>query len=217
LTALIAVLNIRSARRGDVNILAVAQPSASGQCYIPGTEEEVSRIEVICNAKAPVIRLDGNAATKASIEDGMRRCSWVHFACHGVQDASNPTQSALLVSGDSRFTLSDIIDLSLRDRDLAFLSACQTATGTKAVQEESMHLGAGMLCAGFSGVIATMWSIGDRDAPQVAGDVYEQLFKNPSPDSSQAAKALHLATRKLQQKSGGKRFVNWVPFIHIGV
>ncbi|KAJ7194012.1 CHAT domain-containing protein [Mycena pura] len=201
LTALIAAFNIRSARRGDVKILAVTQSSASGHRCIPGTEEEVSRIKVICDAKVPVIQLDGNAVTKASVED----------------DASNPTQSALLISGDSRFTLSDIINLSLRDKDLAYLSACQTATGAKAFQEESVHLGAGMLCAGFSGVIATMWSIGDRDAPHVAADVYEQLFKTPTPDSSQAAKALHLATMKLQQKSGGEKFVNWVPYIHIGV
>ncbi|KAJ6529941.1 hypothetical protein DFH09DRAFT_934658, partial [Mycena vulgaris] len=41
------------------------------------------------------------------------------------------------------------------------LSACQTARGAKGLQEESVHLAAGMLLAGYRGVIATMWSIMD--------------------------------------------------------
>ncbi|KAJ7495365.1 hypothetical protein FB451DRAFT_1213925 [Mycena latifolia] len=74
-----------------------------------------------------------------------------------------------------------------------------------------------MLIAGYRGVIATMWSISDRDAPQVAADVYGHLFKTSPPDSTRAAEALHLAVQKLRQDSGGKKsFFHWVPFIHVG-
>jgi CHAT domain-containing protein len=148
----------------------------------------------------------------------MRESRWVHFACHGVQNTSSPTESALLLAGSSRLTLSEIIKLSLPHADLAFLSACQTATGTEDLEEESVHLAAGMLLAGYRGVVATMWTIMDDDAPRVAADFYEHLFKTSPPDPTRAAEALHLAIRKLREGSDGKKsFFHWVPFIHLGV
>lgn len=52
-----------------------------------------------------------------------------------------------------------------KNAELAFLSACQTAVGDEKIPEESAHLAAGMMVVGFKGVVATMWSIGDADAP----------------------------------------------------
>ncbi|KAJ7493810.1 hypothetical protein FB451DRAFT_1020262, partial [Mycena latifolia] len=84
--------------------------------------------------------------------------------------------------------------------------------------EESVHLAARMLLAGYRGVIATMRSIMDNDAPQVAADVYEHLFQTSTPDSTRAAQALHLAIRKLREGSGKKMsFFHWVSFIHVEV
>jgi CHAT domain-containing protein len=74
-----------------------------------------------------------------------------------------------------------------------------------------------MLLAGYRGVIATMWTIMDKDAPQIARDFYEHLFKTLPPDSTQAAEALHLAVQKLREGSDKKSFFHWVPFIHVGV
>ncbi|KAJ6548953.1 CHAT domain-containing protein [Mycena capillaripes] len=131
------------------------------------------------------------------------KSSWVHFACHGVQDGSTPTDSALLLAGSSKLTLEGSIHLNLPHADLAFLSACQTATGDKELRCESVHLAAGMLLAGYRRVIATMWSIMDNDAPQAAKDVYEHLFKTLPPDSTRAAKVLHVAVKNLRESSGG--------------
>ncbi|KAF8155198.1 CHAT domain-containing protein [Mycena galopus ATCC 62051] len=201
-----------------LQLLAVAQPSAAGQSYIPGTRDEINQIQHCAKDKISVCSLVEHEATVARVEDEMINSSWVHFACHGVQDIYTPTESALLLSGSSQLTLSRIIELSLPHADLAFLSACQTATGDKKLQEESVHLAAGMLLAGYRGVIATMWSIMDNDAPQVAKAVYEHLFKSTPPDPTQAAEALHLAIQNLREGSGGtKSFFHWVPFIHVGV
>ncbi|KAJ7458209.1 TPR-like protein [Mycena latifolia] len=214
LTALIEGFRSGSASQG-IQLLTVAQPSAVDQNYIPGTRDEINRIEQLASGKLAVSRLEKDTATVINVEKGMKESHWVHFACHGKQDLWNPTESALLLAGNSRLTLSSIIKLSIPHADLAFLSACQTATGTNALQEESVHLAAGMLIAGYRGVIATMWSISDRDAPQVAADVYGHLFKTSPPDSTGAAEALHLAIQKLRQDSGRKKsFFHWVPFIH---
>ncbi|KAJ7867450.1 hypothetical protein B0H13DRAFT_2065512 [Mycena leptocephala] len=117
-----------------------------------------------------ILRLDEHMATLENVTRGMRESQWVHFACHGTQNVYQPTESALLLANSS-LTLS----------------------------KESVHLAAGMLLAGYRGIIATMWTIRDDDAPKVASDVYEHLFK-------------------LRERSGGKKsFFHWVPFIHVGV
>ncbi|KAF7348828.1 hypothetical protein MVEN_01402800 [Mycena venus] len=218
LTALMEGFRASSKSAKAPQLLAVAEPSAFRASYIPGTQEEIRLIERLAHGKLPVLLLEKDTATVDRVQQGMRDSRWVHFACHGVQDVSHPTESALLLAGSSHLTLSKIIKLALPHADLAFLSACQTATGDKSLEEESVHLAAGMLLAGYRGVIATMWTIMDEDAPQVASDVYENLFKTSPPDSTQAAEALHLAVQKLRKGSGTTRsFSRWVPFIHVGV
>ncbi|KAJ7915772.1 CHAT domain-containing protein, partial [Mycena leptocephala] len=217
LAALIQGFCPTSVSQHEFQLLVVAQPSSVGQGYIPGTKDEIQRIQQCAKGKVSVHPLVEQETTVANVEEGMMKSSWVHFACHGVQEQSTPTDSALLLAGNSRLTLERIIKLSLPHANLAFLSACQTATGDKELQDESVHLAAGMLLAGYRGVIATMWSIMDNDAPQVAADVYEHLFKISPPDPTQAAEALHLAIRNLCESSGGKKsFIHWVPFIHVG-
>ncbi|KAJ6579941.1 CHAT domain-containing protein [Mycena vulgaris] len=218
LTALIECFRSPTGTPMVSQLLAVAQLAAFGQAYLPGTREEIDHIQHHASGGLPVLRLEEDTATVDGVKAGMLNSNWVHFACHGVQVISDPTQSALLLAGKERLSLSSIIKLSLPHANFAFLSACQTATGDKKLQEESVHLAAGMLLAGYRGVIATMWTIMDNDAPQVAGDVYEHLFKTSPPDPTRAAEALHLAVRKLREQSGGKKsFFHWVPFIHVGV
>jgi CHAT domain-containing protein len=219
LTALIQALRANDGAQKKLKVLAIAQPSALGQSYIHGTRKEVESIKKLTTAEnIPIVCLEEDAATVDDVQDAMVECRWVHFACHGVQDISNPTNSALLLAGSSRLTLSTIIQLDLPHADLAFLSACQTATGSKSLEDESVHLAAGMLLAGYRGVIGTMWSILDNDAPKVAGDIYTHLLKKSPPDPTRAAEALHLAVRKLQEESGEKKsFAYWVPFIHVGI
>ncbi|KAJ7609460.1 CHAT domain-containing protein [Roridomyces roridus] len=215
LTALIPGFRPRSVQETGGKILVVAQPSAEGQIHLPGTEEEIRRIRQHAKDKVPLVCLQEDQATVPSVQQSMEESSWVHFACHGTQNATDPTESALLLAGSTRLTLSSILNLSLPHAELAFLSACQTATGATGLQDEAVHLAAGMIFAGYRGAIATMWSIMDGDAPRVAGDVYEHLLETSTPDPARAAEALHLAVQKL--RAPGKPFSHWVPYIHIGV
>jgi CHAT domain-containing protein len=195
-------------------VLAVALPMESG---LAGAARE---LDCIANrvGSSNVKKLLEKDATIDNVIDALEESSFVHFACHGVQDATNPNESALLLAKSSRLTLSRLNRLSLPHAQLAFLSACQTATGDEMLVREAVHLAAGMLSAGYRGVIATMWSIMDSDAPLVADEVYAQLFKYSEPDPTQAAHALHNAVKKLIKDSNGtKSFLEWVPFIHIGI
>jgi CHAT domain-containing protein len=122
-------------------------------------------------------------------------------------------KSGLLLH-DKILELSVIVKQALPRAELAFLSACQTATGDERIAEESVHLAAGMFLAGYRGVIATMWSIKDRDAPQIAEDVYTRILRGGKPNRKEAAYALHDAVKRL--RDSGATFMSWVPFIHIG-
>ncbi|KAK6984236.1 CHAT domain-containing protein [Favolaschia claudopus] len=199
LSALLEGNRPRSRLQTELKLLAVAQRSANGQHDIPGTYQEMQYIQQEAHGKLSILCLDEQSATPDNVQQGMRDSRWVHFACHG----------------SSRLTLSDIIQLELPNADLAFLSACQTATGDGELQDEAVHLTAGMLLAGYHSVIGTMWTIQDNDAPQVARDVYAHLLQTSPPDSRHAAEALHVAIQKLQKE--GKSFLRWVPFVHFGV
>ncbi|KAF8548819.1 hypothetical protein OG21DRAFT_1422363, partial [Imleria badia] len=202
---------------GNIRILAVPQPSSDGQSRLPGVHTELDHIrEIISNSPAQTTLLESSIGTVEEVLAMMKDADWVHFACHGVQDSETPSSSGLCLADQRRLKLSDMISLSRPHGGLAFLSACQTATGDKKLSDEAVHIAAGMLFAGYGGVVGTMWSISDRVAPYVAKNVYEELFASGAPpDYREAALALHNAVGRLRDNNAS--FVEWVPFIHVGL
>ncbi|KAJ7108308.1 CHAT domain-containing protein [Mycena epipterygia] len=210
---------------------AIIQPQAPNCSPLPGAREELKKIA----QRVPSQCLTGlGETTPATVESALvhlRESSIVHFACHGIQDLDNPLDSGLILT-DGRLKISEIMRRPEGDNgmgvqksmSLAFLSACETAKGDKAVPDEAMHLAATLLFAGFHGVVATMWTMNDLDGPKIADMFYEHLFKNCDPNSNpqvlpnsrQAAKALHFAVSKLRQEPDIP-FRRWVPFVHYGL
>jgi len=160
-----------------------------------------------------VVSLKNEEATVERVLQEMRGTDWIHVACHGKQNTGEPMESGLFLH-DKVLELSEIVRHAFPRADFAFLSACQTAMGDERIADESVHLAAGMFMAGYRGVIATMWSIRDEDAPKVAEDVYRRILKDEKPNRSDAAHALHYAVKRLRDSGAG--FMYWVPFIHLG-
>ncbi|KAJ7208875.1 ankyrin repeat-containing domain protein [Mycena pura] len=198
------------------NILAVSQPATPNQSPLPGTVAEVYAIKSVVGENLKW--LNDSEATCASVLPLISQYPWIHFACHAKQDPVEATQSAFMLH-DGGLTLRQLMqhtNLSGR-KALAVLSACQTATGAMDMPEEAIHLAAGMLMTGFQSVIATMWSIGDDDAPIVMKSFYSYLLHKAKGDSAQSSHALHYAVEQLRKKVGVKNFLRWVPFMHLGV
>jgi len=203
---------------GDLRLLAVRQPSSDGLSHLSGVATELTHIrEVIGDPPSTHITLvESSDGTVEEVLSLMKQADWVHFACHGAQDAANPTNSGLCLAHRRRLKLGDIIAVSRPHGGLAFLSACQTAMGDKDLSDEAVHITAGMLFAGYGGVVGTMWKIDDELAPSVARDVYAQLFRTGTrPDYREAAHALHAAIGRLRHSSAS--FAGWLPFIHVGL
>lgn len=162
------------------------------------------------------MQLEGRGATVDAVLDAMDKHSWVHLACHAIQNREETSHSAFHLH-DGCLTLKNISKRSFKNKGLAFLSACQTATGDYKLPDESLHLAAGMLLAGYPAVIATMWSIWDADAPDLTREVYAELLKGSKIDWKEAARALHNAIAILREKVGQDSLKRWVPFIDIGI
>jgi CHAT domain-containing protein len=215
LHALINATDRHGTGRKFRGLLAVSQPHTPGQSALPSTTVELTQIQKRAGDFG-VHLLEGSAALVESVVKGMEAHSWVHLACHAVQDTVEPIRSAFCLH-DGYLELATIIAKSFPDADFAFLSACQTAMGDEKLSEEAVHLAAGLILAGYQGVIATMWSIKDKDAPVIADHVYSELFSDTEPDSAKAAVALHNAVKCLRQQVGDSAFLSWVPFIHVGI
>jgi CHAT domain-containing protein len=183
--------------------------------YIPNTKQELECIQRRLAGWDHVV-LEGPEATKIQVAKAIEGCNWLHLACHGIQKPIEPTKSALLLY-DGHLTLEEIIKLSLPEAEFAFLSACQTTAGDERLSEEAVHIAGGMLLAGYRSVVATMWSIQDDLAPEVADEFYYHMtLDKDRPDSRKAAEALHYAVQKLRQKKNIP-FTAWIPFVHLGI
>ncbi|VDC05847.1 unnamed protein product [Peniophora sp. CBMAI 1063] len=205
------------------NVLIVAQPKTprAGLAPLRFVTTECNHIRAVLPPELQHVFLEHDKATLESTLRVIGRCPWVHFACHGSQKLGEPTKSAFELY-DGPLTLATLMSTVSDDAELAFLSACQTAKGDESIPEESAHLAAGMLAVGFKGVVATMWTIRDNDAPVVVKAYYEKLIDlrmagTVKKGRTGAARALHEAVAHLREEVGIDKFERWVPFVHFGV
>ena len=167
-----------------------------------------------------MLLLEGAEATTERVKTEMKAHNWVHFACHGIQDINEPLKSGVHLH-DGRLELLEIMQQQISNPDFAFLSACQTSKGDLNLSEKVVHLAAGMLAAGYHGVIGTMWNISDIYGPEFATEFYKYLLtekRSEELDSTQAAYALDHAVRRVRESLGDSdaAFMTWVPYVHFG-
>lgn len=139
-------------------MVAAIQPVTPGYPQLPCTLTELSEIERYVPNEC-LTRLGSPGKIGASVEtvfSHLSTASIVHFACHAKQDTEDPLESGFLLD-DGQLKVSHIMSQAMPNASLAFLSACQTATGDKNLPDEAIHLAATLLFAGFRGVVATMW------------------------------------------------------------
>ncbi|KDN38314.1 hypothetical protein RSAG8_09613, partial [Rhizoctonia solani AG-8 WAC10335] len=125
-------------------LLAVGQESTPGKSPLPGTKTELANIKKHVREPLVYSQLDGHRATSQAVLSAMEPHAWVHFACHAYQNVQDPTKSGFLLHEDTLY-LEQIARVSFQNKGLAFLSACQTATGDDELPDEAIHLASGML------------------------------------------------------------------------
>lgn len=202
-------------------LLSVSQSQTPGQSSLPQTTAEVNGVvRIFCSSGWPednIVCLHGSEATVDGVSHALDSCSWIHFACHGFQDAFHGMRSAFALY-DGHLEIGKIASKRLSSGQFAFLSACQAASGLKDLPGEAIHLAAGLQFAGFQSIIATIWNICDEDAPKVADETYKFLFRNgiQALNPSDAAMALNHAIFHLREDPS-VTVDRWAPFVHYGI
>jgi hypothetical protein len=98
----------------------------------------------------------------------------VHFACHGDVTGTNPAAAVLYLSDGKTFSSTMFLDSDLgrASQPFLFLNACKVGATMTQLGDYAGFAG-DCLRAGFSGVLAPLWSVEDGIAHGIAEDFYK--------------------------------------------
>ncbi|KAG2112715.1 CHAT domain-containing protein [Suillus discolor] len=219
LSALIRSRQLMKKRSVPPSFVAIGQgqPGAGKGKALLAVDSELELVHKLVPATANRTTISGDEATRAGALSALQQNTWVHLACHGKQDPTQPYDSHFVMK-DEHLTLLDIMENHLPQAEFAFLSACHTAVGDEETPDEVIHLAAGLQFSGFKSVVGTLWEVDDAVAKHVVEAFYGYMFgdlKNGGVmDCTRAAWALNCATHAVKTKVPlEQRMV----FVHIGV
>jgi CHAT domain-containing protein len=140
-------------------MVAEAKPANSMLHALTSVQEELAEIRSAVAASPQVVQHIISLEKSTTVDQmakEMRDSSMVHLACHGIQNSQDALESGFLL-GDGQLTVARLMELKLDRAFFAFLSACETAKGDEGQPDQTVHLAAAMLFAGFKSLVATMW------------------------------------------------------------
>lgn len=176
-----------------------------------------------------VAQLLHSEATEANVRSLMTDRRILHFACHGLADASfgnffgalalTPgTGDELRSDNDGFLTLAELYGLKLQDCELSILSACQTNIGPRQRGEGAWSLSRGFLTAGSRRVVASNWLVDDAAAAAlIAHFVSGVASRNVrSGHLAGSARCLLEAKRWIRNQKKWQDPYFWAPWILLG-
>jgi CHAT domain-containing protein/tetratricopeptide (TPR) repeat protein len=185
---------------------------------MPWTGREASAIAELVPATQRWVATGLDASFQAVTDADLDDYRILHFATHGIVDASYPDLSALVLSQFDRLgvpqrgllELHDIYGLRL-NAELVVLSACDTALGREVRAEGLLGLVQGFMSAGARGVVATLWPVADRATAELMTAFYDELLSGLP-----AADALRRAQQQIAQRPQWRDPFFWAAFNFIG-
>ncbi|KAI5836999.1 CHAT domain-containing protein [Morchella snyderi] len=195
------------------SILIVKMPTTPDHSDLHSVDQEAADIESLVGAHAATTLTHPTASAVLSQLPSHRA---VHFACHGITNAADPSLGALLLRTPDGaldpLTAQMVADTRMNAAQIAYLSACSTAQNTvHELADETIHLAGAFMLAGFINVVATMWESKDNACAAVAAEYYRALFVQ----GLGSGKAVHTAVVKLRARKP-EAVLDWAPFIHTG-
>ena len=154
--------------------------------------------------------LRGDLATREEVLRELPAFPVLHFSTHAWAGWDSPMESGLLLAGDARLTVSDILSANLRRARLAVLSACETGIPGTELPDELVGLPGGLVQAGVAGVIASLWPVDDRSTAMLM----EQFFRFWISEKMEPAAALGAAQAWLRDTTNyqkGEYFRSSIP------
>lgn len=168
------------------DVLAVADPSGTSLAPLPAARLEAEVVASVFDDHKPL--LIGQAATRTAVRSQASAADVLHIAGHGHASAHSPLDSGLVMADGEILTARDLAEDGLGAR-LVILSACESGVAGTELPDEVIGLPTGLLHAGASAVLATMWRIPDTDALVFAVAFYDAWRRRnlDPPDACAAA------------------------------
>lgn len=128
-----------------------------------------------------------------------KKCA--HFACLSFLNMAAPLKSGVVLK-EEFLSLEEIFNLDFRQYFLVTLSACETTASPSAVDGDFVGLSAGLLYAGTSSVVSSLWKLNDVSTLLLTGKFYENLGRFSRLQVGDVAIALNDAQRWLRDLTG---------------
>ncbi|WP_406472065.1 CHAT domain-containing protein [Streptomyces sp. NBC_01615] len=163
LTALADTVHTPPPQHPRPTALVVGVGEREGVPTLPSARDEAEAVAALLPGSTVVM---DSAASADAIKDGLHDHAIAHFACHGraVSSAGHPDLGGLMLD-NGMFVPSFVRDLRTTQAQLAFLSACDTASPDPALLDEPLNLAGELSRGGRRGVGAA----GDSDHAGSAG------------------------------------------------
>ncbi|KAH7131154.1 CHAT domain-containing protein [Dactylonectria macrodidyma] len=206
--------------KGSVLIATMPTTPGNASCPdLPGVIREKNQLMGVINGHLPI-----QYQELPSVEDvieSLRNCCIAHFACHGFTDHLDPSKSGLILQSrgeQDRLTVHTVSELSLRNAQIAYLSACSTAENRAArLSDEVIHVVSGFQVAGFPHVIGCLSPSIDRVCVEVAGRFYRSLLRGKTTCWGDREVALALRDAVMEVRKTELRMpLAWAQFVHFG-
>lgn len=176
---------------------------------LPGTEEEINRIEKTLTARdIAVTKLKGDQAREENVKS-VNSPGILHIATHGffVDDAAsavNPMiRSGLVLAGvknqdqqqnvDGILTAYEATNLNLGKTSLVVLSACDTGLGEIRNGEGVYGLQRAIIVAGANNLLMSLWKVDDEATASLMSELYRTWQQG---HNQEAFRTAQLAMRK---------------------
>ena len=190
-------------------LLQVVEPQPTSAPCLPAAGDEARYVRDCWLQEHYTSRWHA-AATVESVRQALAEADVLHFNGHAAAGWSNPLRGGLLLAHDNIFTVADWQELQVHLR-LAVLSACETGVSGTDLPDEVIGLPAALLEAGCGGVVASLWTVGDRSTATLMDHFY-RLWQRKGLSPAEALRGAQLALR--DQKAHP---FHWAAFTLTGV
>ncbi len=177
---------------------------------LPSVPEELDAVAARWHGATRQLR--DAAATRAALRSA-EPYGLLHVASHARQLPARGLAAHVWL-GDGPLLLPELLALRLAGA-LVVLSACEGAAADVLEGEEVLSLSWGLLAAGASGVIASLWPLGDERTPALMAALYDELAH--SANRGDPARALAAAQRRYLAGSDSMAGpLNWGGLVLLG-
>jgi len=173
----------------------------------PSTPFIIDEVQAVASTlRDPKVLLGGEATVDQLQKHGVAS-RFVHIATHGLFRRDNPMFSSIRL-GDGPLSVYDLYQLRL-SAELVTLSGCSTGLSEVVGGDELLGLVRGLLYAGASAVLLTLWDVNDKSTADFMKAFYGHLQKGLS-----KAEATREGMRELRDRYPHPFY--WAPFTLIG-